>query len=353
MGPKKPRRSRKKGKGKPNAASPASHRSRSRSPAQSNASDKKSTTSSRTCRKLSDEEEITLLTWLKGTPCLWDQKSADFRRPQVKEAKWNAQAAVMGVPAEKLKAAFKNLRDWKNKMDKVSKAPGATPRIVTAREKLVVDRLQFLPTCTHKPAATASTSAADKREQVVVDHDEDDDDKQSSPETKKMRSAHTVALSGLKATVKTQEQALQSLSTDLKNLPSTPALASSDPDYARKSFTQWVMAETLSFSPEEFARFQSSFIGMREGFVEERMQNQLYLPPVPEYYPPVASSPAGFAPAPYRGIYQQQLWPPQAPTMQTQVPPPIAAASTDLSMLAPNADDFAGSSLLSYLNSSK
>ena len=43
-----------------------------------------------------------------------------------------------------------------------------------------------------------------------------------------------------------------------------------DPHYGRKAFSHWVLSQSLKFSADEFERYQSSFISLRETFRQDR-----------------------------------------------------------------------------------
>ena len=295
------------------------------------ASSHSSVSSRKSCR-LTDHEELSLLAFLKDTPCIWDQKNLDYRKPQLKEMKWEQQAVRMKLPTTKLQAAFKNLRDWNNRIDKESSKSGSGLRVLTDREKLVVDRLAFLQTTVrHRTAPIQSVEQAKQKEggnleeaQRLAEENREairqvDRDTQSKSPKKKKTSVDSEAIAGLHSAISSQEEQMLTLVTQVKKM-SGPDLSPSEPDYERKAFSHWVLSQTLTFSEEEFERYQSSFITLRETFLaERRLRERQYQNPGGHYYPQATSTSQGpssyaasYGPSPYPAGWQQPF--PPAPT---------------------------------------
>ena len=61
-------------------------------------------------RRLTEEQELEMVEFLKANTCMWDMKHLNYRNAQLKQDLWEELATKLSVTSTHLKAAFKNLQ---------------------------------------------------------------------------------------------------------------------------------------------------------------------------------------------------------------------------------------------------
>ena len=130
---------------------------------------------------------------------------------------------------------------------------------------------------------TTSTASDVEKESIISDSREtiqglDRESQRSpskSPSKKKRRAAQSAPasdaddLSGLRTALSSADSNILKLFSEVKNIQQPPVLSPEDPDFAKKSFCQWVLSEILKVNNSQFARFQRSCFEMIQNFKEE------------------------------------------------------------------------------------
>ena len=229
-------------------------------------------------RKLTDQQEVDMLEFLRTNICMWDMKDIDYRNAQKKQSLWESLATTMGgdLTHTHLKAAFKNLRNWNTKLDKECSKSGSAPRVMTHRDLQVQERMQFMKaTVKHRPAPLSSATGRgpdETRDTIVTLDDDALEPPKKRPASSASTSADADGLDTLQTVLDRQNEKLQTMVTNFNSPAEVVDL--DDPQSAsrsiQKSYCNYVSSCVMTYNEEEFDDFQSAFTQIHEQFKTAR-----------------------------------------------------------------------------------